>query len=644
MSDPGPTSGPAHAPRLPARPSLEQLRKRAKERLVALREADPAATLADAQLALAREYGFASWPKLVHHIESVQASGRLEQFERLANDLLAGYHGDAEALRRLIAHFGVSYSEEQVRVRVRSSVDDARDSAGEPTLTDVRHMLARQYGFESWSALAEGLAQPPDDPAASPLALSATPPFYRIDWKQRTIEPRPPLGDRDWDTVFDVMREHGLTGIATSAITDRAMEKLSRLDFVTSVNVGGAQALGDDGLLHLARMPQLEELELGGWHCPLGDRGLEVLRHLRGLRRFSMGWAQRISDAGVANLVFCDQLESVNIMGTPTGDGAINTLRGKRELRRFKTGKLVTDAGIPLLQDFPAYRTWGDVEVKYDLMSFQGEPNNLMIDGPFTDRGLALLAGLDGLFSLSFFWHSHAFTSEGLKGLAALPNLGFVGCQGARCDDAAMRNIAAIPKLRMLMAQGTVATDAGFEALSASRTLEHLWGRECPNLTGRGFLALSSMPALKGLAVSCKRVDDAALSALPRFPALQFLMPMDVGDDGFRHVGACEGLKSLWCMYCRDTGDEATAHIASLGLELYYAGKTRITDRSLEILSRMTTLESLEFWETAGITDAGVAMLAGLPRLRKISVEGAPRVTRQGMAVFPAGVDVNHGS
>ena len=75
------------------------------------------------------------------------------------------------------------------------------------------------------------------------------------------------------------------------------------------------------------------------------------------------------------------------------------------------------------------------------------------------------------------------------------------------------------------------------------------------------------------------------LSALPSFPALRALMPMDVPDEGFRHVGRCERLEELWLMYCRDTGDAATERIAGLsGLKTYYAGKTRITDRSLEIL------------------------------------------------------------
>ena len=58
---------------LPATASLEQLRKQAKERLAELRADNPAAKLADAQLALAQSYGFESWPRLVHHVEETRA-------------------------------------------------------------------------------------------------------------------------------------------------------------------------------------------------------------------------------------------------------------------------------------------------------------------------------------------------------------------------------------------------------------------------------------------------------------------------------------------------------------------------------------------------------------------------------------------
>jgi len=83
MSDP--------ASRLPARPSLEQLRKQAKNLLRDYRAGDADAArrvhtvipqrgngtglaLADAQFALAREYGFQSWAALMQHVERVNPS------------------------------------------------------------------------------------------------------------------------------------------------------------------------------------------------------------------------------------------------------------------------------------------------------------------------------------------------------------------------------------------------------------------------------------------------------------------------------------------------------------------------------------------------------------------------------------------
>jgi hypothetical protein len=223
------------------------------------------------------------------------------------------------------------------------------------------------------------------------------------------------------------------------------------------------------------------------------------------------------------------------------------------------------------------------------------------LTGPFTGRGLERLTVLSGLSSLSFFRHASELTPRDLAPLSALPNLQFFGCSGELCNDEAMRSIAAIPRLRMLLAQGMVATDDGFAALARSRTLEYVWGRECPNLQSRGFAALARMPALRGLAVSCQHVDDSALAELPRSTTLTELLPMDVGDEGFRHVGQCAGLESLWCMYCRDTTDRATEHIVGLPrLKRYYAGASRITDRSLELLSRMPTLERVENLRVSG--------------------------------------------
>lgn len=57
--------------RLPSRPNLEYLRSQAKRRLAELRRESPLAKLHDAQLQLAREYGFPSWRALKTHLDSL---------------------------------------------------------------------------------------------------------------------------------------------------------------------------------------------------------------------------------------------------------------------------------------------------------------------------------------------------------------------------------------------------------------------------------------------------------------------------------------------------------------------------------------------------------------------------------------------
>jgi hypothetical protein len=649
--------------RLPARPSLEQLQKQAKDllrqyrlgaapALERFRATGPpnATTLADAQFVIAREYGFESWPKLKHHIEAIRPPG-MEHFQQLAAELAAAYStGDSAAIRQINWNYGTSFAWDHQPVemqRVLTGWFAAETRTADLALSDAQRIVAHSYGFDAWHAFVQTLALPPDVPARSersaPAFVSGAPPFYTIDWNANSLSVRGPQSDRDWDTILAVMQEHHLAKLTAGGITDAAIQRLARLDRLIHLHISDSQGFTDDGFLHLARMPQLQDLELGGPTSLITDRGLEALRHLTALRRFQACWLPGISDSGLANLAFCDLLEDVNLLGTRAGDGTLDALTGKRHLHRLKTGRNVTDAGLALLQQFPIFRTWHGSNVEYSLMSADAEPSHLLIDGPFTNAGLANLAALQGLAGLTFFWHCPAFTAAGLEPLRYVPNLAFLGCQDEHCDNPAMRHIAAIPRLRMLMGQGAVAGDEGFAALSRSQTIEYIWGRECPNLTGRGFTALAAMPALRGLAVSCKNVDDVALSALPRFPALRELMPMDVPDAGFRHIGACENLEALWCMYCRQTGDAATGYIAGLKrLKTYYAGKTQITDRSLEILGRMLSLERLEFWQCAALTDAGIAHLTALPNLREVTLAGLPGITRQAAARFPPPVRVTY--
>ena len=74
---------------LPERPSLDWLKKTAKQRLATLRVTDPAARLADAQRELARDHGFPSWRRLKAHVDALAAVEGIA--DNADNDAIAAF-------------------------------------------------------------------------------------------------------------------------------------------------------------------------------------------------------------------------------------------------------------------------------------------------------------------------------------------------------------------------------------------------------------------------------------------------------------------------------------------------------------------------------------------------------------------------
>jgi hypothetical protein len=564
----------------------------------------------------------------------------VQEYEQLASDFVLALDGrDEPALARLNRHYGRSFTFDDLFAEIwRRNYAFRQRSSRVPrnylALPEAKIIVAQDAGFGSWEALIEAVTS-----GKPPV------PAFAIDAAESKAAPRRQLFGDEWDELIAEMKERRITSLdASGLITDEVLARIaSELHDVTALSLGGSRQLTDDGLLHLARMPQLQHLNLSEYPGgKLTDRGLAVLQHLPNLRTFEMTWQRGITDAGVANLKHCGELETVDLMGSPTGDGAIEALGGKPKLRRFSTGKLVTDAGLRLLANLPMLQKWHGPPIPDDPDAKVEGGAKLLIDGPFTDEGLEGLAGLEGVFDLDLFWHVTAVRSDSFAHLVNLPNVGVLGADGKLSDDVAMRHIARMPRLRRLRIQESAATEDGFEALGRSQSITHIWGRECPNFANRGFLALSKMPALRGFGIGCKNVDDQALSTLGHFPALRELTPIGFQDGGFLHIGRCSRLERLTCMYCRDTTDAATAHITGLPLKYYYAGLTQITDRSLELLGQIQSLEQVELYECNGVTDAGLPFLATLPHLREVHLDSLPGVTLNGTRVFPQGVRVQY--
>lgn len=159
-----------HRP-LPARPNLESERKHAKRLLRALHAGDadalarcsvlPGAArdadtlqLADAQLIIAREYGFASWPRLVAYYRTWDRHGAagpdrtrygLDHYELQIGDLLNRHRRRIPGVAQQLGAFVPRFTD-ATEVEILDAI---------VTEADARLAVARTHRLPSWEALSE---------------------------------------------------------------------------------------------------------------------------------------------------------------------------------------------------------------------------------------------------------------------------------------------------------------------------------------------------------------------------------------------------------------------------------------------------------------------------------------------------------
>jgi Leucine-rich repeat (LRR) protein len=613
---------------------------------------DTAPTLREVQHALARELGYEGWSAL--KLDVTQNAGipsvTVTQYDEMAAALLDAFRsGTPEAMERHYQHTWHRRPWSGMRSYVLLDLGRRPDDAADISLDDARHLVATEYGFSDWTDLQRYVAAAPGNRsiAAKPVRVIGARPTALFggsgdghggsgDVLGGSGDPPNMLTTRDWGEVLELLAEaSGATLEAHGQMTDALLREIARCPGITSLNLGGSRGVTDEGLAQLARLPGLKHLDLSG--TSITDRGLQVLEELTELETLSL-IQTNVTDSGMAPLQYCDRLRRLNLMWTRIGDGAIRALAGKEHFTHLSTGIGVTDAGLEALAEIPGYAEWRGGDVEMGLTSYEPEPNCLMLRGPFTDRGMAACRRLEGLFGLNIDASELAVTGEGLKHLVDLPHLGWLA---AAAFDDQMPVIAAMPHLRFLGCQDTPASDTAWVALGQSRSIEKIWGRRCHGLRTEGFLALSRMPSMRSLSVSCLNVEDRGLAALPYFPALRELMPMDVPDAGYRHIGRCREMDSLVLMYCRDTTDAAMEHLAGLPkLTKYFVSYNLSTDRTPEILAGIGSLESVTFDQCAAITDAGIQHLRRLPHLRELRAAGQ-RITAAAGAGFGPAVRVS---
>jgi hypothetical protein len=287
--------------RITSATSLENLRKEAKRWLKELRAENAGARarferaypgapvnpgLRDLQHALAHECGHESWSALKQALGtpaaatggSIPRARTADEYDQLARDLVLAFDSrDEAALQRLNDHYERWFTFDDLWAEIWRRVYAFRQRAfkgpsNSLQLAEAQTLIAQDAGFGSWKALMGAVA----------TGAPAVPP-YGIDPEDNRIAPRRQLTDREWSELIDVMRERRITALdANGLMTDAVLARLATLDHVTALSLGGSRQLTDEGLLHLAHMPQLQHLDLSeypgggspiaGWKCSAACR------------------------------------------------------------------------------------------------------------------------------------------------------------------------------------------------------------------------------------------------------------------------------------------------------------------------------------------------------------------------------------
>jgi hypothetical protein len=137
-------------------------------------------------------------------------------------------------------------------------------------------------------------------------------------------------------------------------------------------------------------------------------------------------------------------------------------------------------------------------------------------------------------------------------------------------------------------------------------------------------------------ATNVKACDDvlARVSGLAGLKVLM-LKETQATDEGLRHIGDATGLEELFIWDAVSVTDAGVAHLAGLGrLKNVHISKSKITDESLALLSGLPRMEKLSL-QDSHFSDAGLARLRGKERLKQLAIGlGDFRVTDAGVAAL----------
>jgi len=336
----------------------------------------------------------------------------------------------------------------------------------------------------------------------------------------------------------------------SDASPDAALPLLSRVGRVTSLDLSRTRVT-DAGLRSLRQLRDLGSVNLS--YTDITDAGVARLADLKGLRELSLN-DTRMTASSLSQLATLRNLTSLDISRTRVNGPAVERLRAalpRADIRYTpdvfldalsasggdvdkalaaaqgrRSGRVVsffrsdiTDAALKFLDGFET------IELQYCrnitnagvriLSALKGlKALRLLKDRQITDEGVETLH-VPGLTRLEL--EHLALTDRSLKAIGRMTSLEVLRITGTDheiSDDgvASLRSLRSLKEISLEF--GSQTTAKTIEVLSTLGTLEKVTLKSHPNIPGRAYGALKSLPRLRELDIAYSQVGDGDTEAL----------------------------------------------------------------------------------------------------------------------------------
>jgi serine/threonine protein kinase/Leucine-rich repeat (LRR) protein len=387
---------------------------------------------------------------------------------------------------------------------------------------------------------------------------------------------------------------------------------------VVSIRLDGL-GIHDSDLTNLKAAPRLVELSLAD--TKITDDGLAHLGALENLTRLDLSH-NNIQGRGLSSLGRMSRLTQLNLAHTDISDQAVARLRPLAKLRWLNVSDTdLTDLGIEQFQEF---KSLASIDLRNTALSeslygrlrrADGSPFEIQWDGADQQRAVATRL-LDKGATLTLAGHTP--NDPPLPGVRARNGLPMGRISIKEID----------------LSTGGEFNDDDLKQFVNLIDLESL-NLVTVNVTPAGIAHLQGLKSLKTLHLAARRLPPAVLDAFQlALPQCKIVLKQPLDTEVARALIGRQGRVTVVTGLGMELADVATTDALPgddyLIRAINLSGAREIDDDALKPLHELSGLESLVLSGT-GITDAGIAHLAGCKALRALTLSDT-KVTAVGIA------------